>query len=41
MRFAGENKSAASHFYYTMKTESVEIRRILTDSIFCKLGKCQ
>ena len=26
VRFAAENKSAASHFYYAIKTESVEIR---------------
>jgi len=24
--FAAENKSAASHFHYAMKTENVEIR---------------
>jgi len=26
VRFAAENKSAASHFHYAMNTESVEIR---------------
>ena len=26
VRFAAENKSAASHFHYATKTESVEIR---------------
>lgn len=26
VRFAAENKSATNHFYYAMKTESVEIR---------------
>ena len=28
VRFDAENKSAASHFHYAMRTESVEIRKV-------------